>query len=104
MKRRRLVLSDAAATDILEQADWYAAQAGKTISRRWEKAVTSAVLRVADRPGSGLPCRFRPPGLLGIRRVLVPGFPKHLVFYQYNKEAVHVLRVIHGARDLERLF
>ncbi len=32
MKQARLVLSDAAVTDILEQADWYIAQSGPALA------------------------------------------------------------------------
>jgi plasmid stabilization system protein ParE len=28
----------------------------------------------------------------------------HLVFYQFREDEVRVLRVVHGARDLEALF
>ena len=32
------------------------------------------------------------------------GISKHLLFYKFDDEEVFVLRVVHGARDLERLF
>ena len=51
MKRRRLVFSDAAITDILEQADWYFEQSGHKLAQRWEKAVKSASRKLPD----GLP-------------------------------------------------
>lgn len=41
---------------------------------------------------------------LGARRVAVTGFPKHLVFYQSRGDEIVVLRIVHGARDLESLF
>lgn len=104
MRKRRLVFSDAAIADILEQAEWYAAQSGRRLASRWEKAVTSAVSRVVSRPAAGAPCRFRPAELRDIRRMMIAGFPKHLVFYRYDTDVVFILRVIHGARDLERLF
>jgi plasmid stabilization system protein ParE len=34
----------------------------------------------------------------------ISGFPKHLLFYRFDAKEVFVLRVVHGARDLERLF
>ncbi len=104
MRKRRLVFSDAAIADILEQAEWYAAQSGCRLARRWEKAVTSAVSSVVSRPAVGAPCKFRPPELREVRRIMISGFPKHLVFYRFDSEEVFVLRVVHGARDLERLF
>jgi plasmid stabilization system protein ParE len=52
MKKRKLVFSDAAITDILEQADWYAAQSGRKLAKRWEKAIRSAILQVNQRPAT----------------------------------------------------
>ena len=103
MKKPRLVLSDAAIADVLEQADWYRAQAGRTFAVRWEEAVTSALAAVLRRPRPGAPCSFRSPELQGVRRTIIPKFPKHLLFYRFEEEEVFVLRVVHGARDLESL-
>ena len=104
MKKLRLVLSDASISDILEQADWYVEQSGRALARRWEKAVTTAISYVVRRPAAGAPCTFRSPELRGVRRTPIPGFPKHLLFYRFDEEELLVLRLVHGARDLERLF
>jgi toxin ParE1/3/4 len=104
MRKRRLVFSDAAVADILEQADWYAIQSGHRLSRRWEKAVSSAVSYALKSPAAGTPCTFRDLTLRKVRRATISGFPKHLLFYEFDDQEVFVLRVVHGARDLERLF
>jgi plasmid stabilization system protein ParE len=31
------------------------------------------------------------------------GIPKHLLFYRFDSGEIFVLRVVHGARDLQRL-
>ncbi len=59
MKKLRLALSEAAAADIVEQADWYEEQSGPTLAKRWEKAVTSTLLCVLDNPQAGSICTFR---------------------------------------------
>jgi len=87
VRARQIVLSDAAANDILEQAVWYEEQSGLKLARRWEQAVTSVLLRIAATPAAGAPCTFKAPELEGVRRVPVPGFPKHLVFYRIQKTA-----------------
>jgi|HubBroStandDraft_6_1064221.scaffolds.fasta_scaffold452327_2 toxin ParE1/3/4 len=97
-------LSEAAAADIIEQADWYEEKSDSKLAERWSKAVTSAVLRILRNPQSGGPCRFNPTELHGIRRIRISGFPKHLVFYSVLENDVLILRVLHGARDLESLF
>ena len=104
MAKRRLVFSDAAIADILEQADWYRKQSGSRLARRWEKAVTAAILLVSRRPAIGALCSFHSSELHDLRRATISGFPKHLLFYRYDDEGLLVLRVVHGARDLERLF
>lgn len=104
MRPRQIVLSDATVSDILEQAAWYEEQSGLKLARRWEQAVTSVLLRIATTPAAGAPCTFKAPELTGMRRVSVPGFPKHLVFYRLQKQETVILRIVHGERDLESLF
>lgn len=106
MKKSRLVLSEAAIADILEQADWYRAQSGRSLALRWEKAVKSAITQIVSHPLSGPLCSFRSSELRDVRRTMIPKFPKHLMFYRFDAgaEEVFVLRVVHGARDLEKLF
>jgi toxin ParE1/3/4 len=103
VKAASLAISDAAASDILEQADWYEAQSGRSLAERWEKAVTSAILNIVRSPNSGTPCSFKSPELRHVRRISIVGFPKHLIFYRFSEGEIFVLRVVHGARDLERL-
>jgi toxin ParE1/3/4 len=104
VKRPRLVLSDAAVADILEQADWYSVQSGAALAKRWEKAVTSTLLRIYKNPAAGTPCAFRLAELRDVRRTQITGFPKHLMFYLFRGAEVFILRIVHGARDLESLF
>jgi toxin ParE1/3/4 len=104
VKPRKIVLTDAAINDILEQAAWYEEQSGLKLARRWEQAVTSVLFRILGTPAAGAPCNFKAPELIGVRRVPVPRFPKHLVFYRLQKQEMVVLRIVHGARDLESLF
>lgn len=104
MKKSRLVFSDVAIADILEQADWYRVQSGPRLAEQWERVVTTTIRSIARRPSAGSLCAFRAPELMGLRRVGIPKFPKHLVFYRSQGEEIFILRVVHGARDLERLF
>jgi toxin ParE1/3/4 len=90
--------------DILDQSDWYEAPADSSLAQRWEEAVTTKLLRITRRPGAGSLCTCSVEEPRGTRRVLVAGFARHLVFYQSRKGEIFVLRVLHGARDLERLF
>lgn len=104
MKPRQIVLTDAAVSDVLEQATWYEKQSGLRLARRWEQAVTSVLLRIATTPAAGTQCTFKEADLKGVRRMPVPRFPKHLVFYRVHSQELIILRIVHGARDLESLF
>jgi plasmid stabilization system protein ParE len=104
VKKPRLVLSDAAIADVLEQADWYRGQSGAALAKRWEKSVTSALQRILKNPAAGRLCTFRPVELRDVRRATISGFPKHLLFYSFQETEVFLLRVVHGTRDLENLF
>jgi toxin ParE1/3/4 len=33
----------------------------------------------------------------------IAGFPRHLIFYRAEKKEIRILRIIHGARDIESL-
>jgi plasmid stabilization system protein ParE len=85
VKRPRIVLSDAAVADILEQSDWYQEQSGDKLAKRWERAVTSAVLRVVETPGAGAFCNFKSTELHDVRRISLAGFTKHLLFYEFKE-------------------
>jgi toxin ParE1/3/4 len=100
----KLCLSDVTVNDILEQADWYQQRSGPALAKRWESAVTSALVRIVDNPQSGARSSFHADELRGIRRMSVVRFPKHLIFYRVEGDEILILRVIHGARDLESLF
>ena len=102
--RRRIVITEAAAADILEQADWYQAQSDQKLAQRWQTAVTTTVLQIVEAPLTGASCKFNSKELAGIRRKSIDGFRKHLIFYRVQDRTLLVLWVIHGARDLESLF
>ena len=103
MKKPQVSFSDLAVADILAQADWYELRADQTLATRWEQAVTKSVLHLVRAPLAGALCGFKLETLRQTRRWPITGFPSHLIFYKVIQRQVHVLRVLHGARDLEKL-
>jgi len=104
LSQYHLDLRRAAIADILEQADWYGTRGTPDFVLRWEQAIAATALRIVDSPLIGAPCHFRDPRLADIRRMPVEGFPRHLIFYRFHDNRVSVLRLLHGARDLESIF
>jgi len=54
-------------------------------------------------PQMGTPRQFRNSRLIGLRMWRVPGFEKHLIFYRVTEGGIEVVRVLHGARDIQRI-
>jgi toxin ParE1/3/4 len=98
-----LIVSEAAAHAIVEQADYYRNAGNDSLALRWETAVDEAANSLLKFPERGVVCRFRSPSLAGLRWIFVSGFPKHMVFYRYlpKAEAILIVQVLHGARNLE---
>jgi len=55
-------LSEAAAADIKEQADWYEEKSDRKLAERWSKAVTSAVLANLEESAVGRAVPIQPDG------------------------------------------
>ena len=66
---------------------------------RWPQIL----IRILKNPLCGAECRFNAVELRGSRWTAVTGFPKHLIFYRIEVKKTTILRVVHGARDLESL-
>jgi len=70
----------------------------------WEASVTATLLKIAKDREQDRPAIFGEAELKGMHRVPIARFPKHLIFYQARESDILILRVVHGARDLESLF
>ena len=67
-------------------------------------AVEEALDDLSNMPGMGRVREFRRPGLTGVRSWPVKGCENYLVFYRKIPDGIEVLRVLHGARDIDRIF
>ncbi len=67
-------------------------------------AVEQAYKRLANMPGIGVEQAVRNSGLIGLRRLSVPGFRSFLIFYLPHDDGIEIVRVLHGARDYDKLF
>ena len=73
-------------------------------AERFEAAVRDDLGRLAGMPGMGALREFASPHLLEMRSWPVHGFENHLIFYRPVPDGIEVIRIIHGARDLDRIF
>jgi plasmid stabilization system protein ParE len=94
----------AAREDILRQFRYYLIEQDvPDVARRFLDAVESAVDTLRRTPGIGSPKQLANPRLAGLRSWPVPDFPSVRVYYIYAGNALRVLRVLHGKRDIHPL-
>lgn len=100
---RRIAFQPAARRDIDDIAE-HIAQDSVDAALRFLEAVESTVRGVIDDPGIGRQREFVHREVRGLRSIAVDGFRRHMLFYHHDARFLTVVRVLHGARDLERAF
>jgi toxin ParE1/3/4 len=71
---------------------------------RFLKAAEETFEQLLRSPQLGAMGEFRSRHLEGIRRWRVNGFENFLVFYRPVDDGIEIIRILHGARDIESLF
>lgn len=99
----RIVMLEDALRDLDEQVV-YIGERNFDAAERFEKAVYNDLLTLAEWPGSGAKREYASPTLAGMRSWPVTGFENHLIFYRPIEDGIEVIRVLHGARDIARIF
>ena len=73
------------------------------MGHRFLFSVEGTLALLAQYPLIGTRVRSARPQLLNLRSYVVQHFSNYMIFYLPSEEAITVLRVLHGARDLARL-
>lgn len=98
--RRRVILRPRADLDIDHQFEYLAVEAGLATARRFLGALRGTFESLQENPELGSERTFTARRLAGLRAWPVKGFRRHLIFYIPSAEAIEIVRVLHGARDL----
>ena len=95
--------SDEAQLDLELQAEYYAQCAGLQLAFDFTRAVERSCTALGVTPSLGPIYKIRDPQLGTLRKWRVDEpFDKHLIFYRTDEDAIVVVRLIHGMRDLPR--
>src|SRR5438270_177599 len=100
---RRVIIDPEADRDIEEQFD-YLADRNIDAALRFLQATSDTFELLATMPGMGAPRRYNNPRLAGVRMAPIQGFKNYLAFYLTTEDSIQVLRVLHGARNIEEIF
>jgi toxin ParE1/3/4 len=103
MARRDLVERPLARSDVVQQYAYIAVE-NEAAAERFLDAVESTYRQLVRSPEIGHEYTTMNPRLGGIRVWPVRSFRKMLVFYRVSPRAVEVIRVLHGARDIDAIF
>lgn len=98
----RLIITPAADRD-LEEIAAYLGQESVTAADRFMAASETAFVSLLGEPGIGARFPVSDSRLANLRRRRMPQFGNYLVFYRVTEDAVQIVRVLHGARDLESI-
>jgi toxin ParE1/3/4 len=93
----RAIFSPASRRDLREILD-YIAQDSRTRARRFVDKLEQKCELLARSPHLGFECEDLLPGM----RVWPVG--RYLIFYRPAAAGIEIVRVVHGARDIPRLF
>jgi toxin ParE1/3/4 len=82
-------------------ADYLAREASLETALRFYDAARSTFEKIAQMPALGERRDSANPRLAGLRVWRVEGFEKHLIFYRPTEGGIEIVRVLHGARDID---
>jgi len=91
------------AVDDLELIWTYIAQDNEQAADRVIEAAYRLCAILGDHPELGRAREFSQTALSGLRSFVLTDFPKYVIFYRAKGEAVEIVRVLHGARDINKI-
>jgi toxin ParE1/3/4 len=100
---RRILRRPAADRDVRQAALVIAAD-NPSAAIRFVDAVRATEKLLLDAPGVGTARDYGNPALAGMRWHSVKGFRRYLIFYIPRSDGIEIVRVLHGARDLDAIF
>ncbi len=101
--KAKLVIHPQARQDLNEISD-YIFDKSPDSAIRFLDAAESSFEFLARNPEAGSASQFTNEELKGMWRWRVAGFENYLIFYLLQESNVIVVRVLHGARDIETIF
>jgi toxin ParE1/3/4 len=96
----KLVLLPSADADIVRQFGWYVEHGLPDIARRFRSSVELSIKLALSRPKAGAPKHVSNPALSDLRSWPVKGFDEFRIYYLARQDALMVVRVLHGKRDI----
>ncbi|MCW6048816.1 type II toxin-antitoxin system RelE/ParE family toxin [Lyngbya sp. CCAP 1446/10] len=97
----QLIVKNRATQDIRQQANYILVNGNARTAERFLQLAEATFAQLATIPGMGKIVRLVYSRMGEIRQWRIKDFQDYLIFYQIQDDRVEILRVLHGARDLE---
>jgi plasmid stabilization system protein ParE len=100
----KVLYRQAASDDVIRQFRYYLVDRNlPEIARRFRGAVRRTVGFLRQHPAIGARYRRSDPQLRNLRSWPVAGFENIRIFYLLDDDALHIVRILHGKRDLKSI-
>jgi plasmid stabilization system protein ParE len=100
----KVVYRKAASDDVVRQFRYYLINQNLAqIALRFRDAVRNTMDSLRDHPLVGARYGSRKPELQNLRSWPVAGFEAIRIYYLPESDAIHVIRILHGKRDVKRI-
>ncbi len=100
---RYVIVKPRADQDVRDRFDYLVLEAGLSVALRFHGAVTADTAGLLELPEKGRLAGFRGRRLGSLRRWPVSDFERISIFYRPTDYGIEVARVLHGARDIDRI-
>ena len=97
----RLIVKNRATQDLRQQANYILVNGNARTAEQFLELAEATFAQLATIPGMGKVVRLVSSRMGEIRQWRIKDFQDYLIFYRIQDDRVEVLRVLHGARDLE---
>jgi toxin ParE1/3/4 len=97
----QLIVKNRATQDLRQQANYILVNGNVPAAEQFLELAEATFAQLATIPGMGKIVRLVSSRMGEIRQWRIKDFQDYLIFYQIQDDRVEILRVLHGARDLE---
>jgi plasmid stabilization system protein ParE len=100
----KILYRQAASDDVIHQFRYYLIEQNlPAIALRFRDAVRNTVSSLREHPLVGARYRSRKLELQNLRSWPVAGFEAIRIYYLAESDAIHVIRILHGKRDVKQI-
>jgi len=86
----------------VDEIGYYLGERNFSAARRFARSVNATIQMLLRSPELGERWQFDPTGQMRYRTVI--DFKNYLIFYRRVDDVLEIVRILHGARDYDKLF